>query len=87
MGWINFDSSSVAGPTGQVTIDMGTGKLNGFAWGQNFGWINFTDSNVITDLSTLGTGKNRPPIGKGLGKAMQHQNAVTKNTESMLLEE
>jgi hypothetical protein len=43
VGWINFDPDGAAG----VTVDARTGDFNGYAWGENVGWIHFNSPGPV----------------------------------------
>ena len=47
MGWINFHSTH-----GQVTIDTGSGRFDGYAWGENIGWIHFKNAAPAYNVRT-----------------------------------
>jgi hypothetical protein len=47
VGWINF-----APTNGGVTIDPTTGSFDGYAWGENIGWIHF--KNVSPAYNVVG---------------------------------
>ena len=55
MGWINFDSTH-----GQVTIDAGTGRFDGYAWGENVGWVHFQNASPAYNVRT--TAFDAPPV-------------------------
>jgi hypothetical protein len=40
VGWIRFDPTH-----GGVAIDPATGSFDGYAWGENVGWIRFAGAN------------------------------------------
>jgi hypothetical protein len=54
-GWQNFSPTH-----GQVTIDTGTGRFDGFAWAENIGWIHFQNASPVYNVRT--TAFDAPPV-------------------------
>lgn len=61
MGWINFNPTH-----GGVTIDPATGSFDGYAWGENIGWIHFKGTapayNVVTTFRPTPVGDTTEPV-------------------------
>lgn len=45
IGWISFNSTNEAGPTGSYGVNVATnGALSGYAWSEHIGWISFNEA-------------------------------------------
>jgi hypothetical protein len=63
--WINFNLTH-----SQVTIDYATGNFDGYAWGENIGWIHFKGTGAIAYgvVWSHALTVNMTGIGEGTGR-------------------
>jgi len=54
-GWIKLSGTAQDGSLYGVKIDPVTGKLSGYAWSDELGWISFEDNNVLANFNSTST--------------------------------
>jgi len=79
VGWINF------APTGGgVTIDS-SGNFNGWAWGENIGWIHFNNASVPYKVQTAWTSPLTPPTPDIKANGSDGPLTISKASENLVV--